>query len=187
MASLRSIGTLLQDSGWTSAIVEANVASPGTPESFLSASSVTKTRQAHQITACSLYELIRKAYNDFRSEESNTSNITFEDWREKRKQESPQFQFWNLVMDMELTNFILVRSFREADFNLYREALSELAPYNFANNNVNYARWIPIHIRDMMSLEQQHPDVAKEFHNGNFVIHKSRREFSAMAIDQTHE
>ena len=39
----------------------------------------------------------------------------------------------------------------------------------------------------MMSLEQQHPDVAKEFHNGNFVIHKSRREFSGIAIDQAHE
>ncbi|KAK6167166.1 hypothetical protein SNE40_021261 [Patella caerulea] len=47
MASLRSIGTLLRDSGWTSAIVEANVASPGTSESFLSASSVTKTRQSN--------------------------------------------------------------------------------------------------------------------------------------------
>ena len=71
--------------------------------------------------------------------------------------------------------------------NLYREALSELAPYFFANNNVNYVRWIPVHLRDMMSLEQQHPDVASEFHKGNFVIHKSRREFSALAIDQAHE
>ena len=38
-----------------------------------------------------------------------------------------------------------------------------------------------------MSLEQQHPDVAREFHKGNFAIHKSRREFSALAIDQAHE
>ena len=38
-----------------------------------------------------------------------------------------------------------------------------------------------------MSLEQQHPDVAREFHKGNFVIHKSRREYSALAIDQAHE
>ena len=39
----------------------------------------------------------------------------------------------------------------------------------------------------MMSLEQQHPEVAKEFHKGNFVVHKSRREFFAIAIDQAHE
>ena len=29
--------------------------------------------------------------------------------------------------------------------------------------------------------------MAKEFHNGYFILHKSRREFSAMAIDQVHE
>ena len=187
MAALRSIGTLLRDSGWTSAIVEAEVASSGTAESYLSASSVTRTRQAHQITACSLYKLMKKAYRDYCSEESSISDITIEDWCKQRKKESPQFQFWSLVLDMELTIFTLIRSFREGDFNLYREALSELVPYFFANNNVNYARWIPIHFRDMMSLEQQHPDVAREFHKGNFVIHKSRREYSALAIDQAHE
>ena len=59
-------------------------------------------------------------------------------------------------------------------------------PYFIANDNVNYARWIPIHLRDMMVLEGQHPDVATKYHKGNFVIHKSRRDFSAMAIDQAH-
>ena len=53
--------------------------------------------------------------------------------------------------------------------------------------NFNYARWLPIHLRDMMTLEQCHPEVAKEFQNGNFVVHKSCRTFSAMAIDQAHE
>ncbi len=70
---------------------------------------------------------------------------------------------------------------------MYREALSELIPYFFANNNINYARWLPIHLQDMMSLEQQHPEVAREFHNGNFVVHKSKNPFSALAIDQAHE
>ena len=39
----------------------------------------------------------------------------------------------------------------------------------------------------LMILEEQHPDVASEFHKGNFVINKSRRDFSVMAIDQAHE
>jgi len=50
MTALKSIGTLLKDSGWTSALVEAGVASPGTADSFLSASNITRTRQGHQIT-----------------------------------------------------------------------------------------------------------------------------------------
>ena len=62
MAAMKSLGTLLEASGWTSAIVEAGVASPGTAESFLTAVSVTGTRLAHQITACILYKLIKEAY-----------------------------------------------------------------------------------------------------------------------------
>ena len=38
----------------------------------------------------------------------------------------------------------------------------------------------------MISLDQQHP-VAREFHRGNFVVHKSRRKYSAIVIDQAHE
>ena len=100
---------------------------------------------------------------------------------------SPQFQFWHLVMDMELIIFTLICLFREGNFALYLEALTGVIPYFFANNNVNYAHWLPVHLRNMMTLEQQHPEVAKEFYKGNFVVHKSRREFSALAIDQAHE
>ena len=51
MAAFQSNGSLLKGSGWTSALTEARVASSSTAESFLLASSVTRTRQAHQITA----------------------------------------------------------------------------------------------------------------------------------------
>ena len=94
--------------------------------------------------------------------------------------ESPQFQFWDLVLDVELIILILIHSFREGNFTLYCEALSGLIPYFFTNDSVNYTRWLPVHLKDMMSLEQQHPEVAREFHKGNFVVHKSRREFSAI-------
>ena len=88
---------------------------------------------------------------------------------------------------MELAIFTLICSFREGNFELYRYALYEMTPYFFANNNVNYARWILIHLRDTTVLDEQHPDVAREFHKGNIVIPKSRRDFSAMAIGQAHQ
>ena len=142
MAALRSLGTLLHDSGWTTAITGAGVSTSGTAESFLSASSVTKTRQAHQVTACSLYQLMKEAYQDQRSSENATEGVTFE--------------------DTQLGTFTLIRSFREGNFDLYRAALFQLAPapYFFANSNVNYS----IHLRDIMSLGQQHPEVVQEFH-----------------------
>ena len=35
-----------------------------------------------------------------------------------------------------------------------------------------------------MTLEQKHPQLVQEFERGNFVVHKSNRQFSAEAIDQ---
>lgn len=185
MAALRSIGTLLQSSGWTTALAEAGVTSSGTADSFLSVASVTKTRYAHQVTACSLFKLMKASYEDYRQQTGNL--IEYEDWCDKQRQESPQFQYWSLILNMELTILSLVRSFREGDFNLYCESLTALLPYFFANNNINYARWLPVHLRDMLSLEQRHPQIAAEFQQGNFVVCKSQRAFSALAIDQAHE
>lgn len=49
MAFLKLIGGWLEGSGWTAALVDANVASPGTAESFIKATSVTRSRRAHQV------------------------------------------------------------------------------------------------------------------------------------------
>ena len=55
------------------------------------------------------------------------------------------------------------------------------------NNNVNCTQWLPIDLIDMLTLEERHPQMAKTFHDGKFVVHKSNRDFSGMAIDQAHE
>ena len=44
-----------------------------------------------------------------------------------------------------------------------------------------------IHLRDMMSLKQLHPDLYTEFLKSKFVVKKSKRAFSAIAIDQAHD
>ena len=93
MAALKSFGTLLQSSVWTSAIVEADIASNGTTESFLSASSVTRTRRAHQITASCLCKVLKDAYIYYCNEAGNIAGtiLLFEDWCKKRLKESPQY------------------------------------------------------------------------------------------------
>jgi len=94
---------------------------------------------------------------------------------------------FGIVLALELTILTLIRSFREADYCLYLEALAELLLYFFANNNVNYARRLSIHLGDMMTIDQKHPEMAREFFKGHFVVHKSCKEFSSIAIDQAHE
>lgn len=62
IAAFKSIGPFLKDSGWTETFVEAEIGTSGTAESFLSAASITRTCQKHQITACCLYTLLNEAY-----------------------------------------------------------------------------------------------------------------------------
>ncbi|KAK3730138.1 hypothetical protein QZH41_015848 [Actinostola sp. cb2023] len=49
LAALKAIGNWIEDSGWTNALVQAEVTNPGTADSFLKASHVSCTRHAHQI------------------------------------------------------------------------------------------------------------------------------------------
>ncbi|MEW8543564.1 MAG: hypothetical protein AB2693_08500, partial [Candidatus Thiodiazotropha sp.] len=51
----------------------------------------------------------------------------------------------------------------------------------------NYARWLPVHIKDMVQLKITAPPVYEEFNKGNFAVQKSTHVFSAMAMDQAHE
>ncbi len=64
-AALKLIATLVQNSGWTGALVESGISSPGTGESFLLVASITKSRQMHQVTACCLFRLQQESYNEY--------------------------------------------------------------------------------------------------------------------------
>ena len=39
------------------------------------------------------------------------------------------------------------------------DALTNSVPWFFALGHTNYARWIPVHLRDMVAQEDKHPDV----------------------------
>ena len=82
---------------------------------------------------------------------------------------------------------VYVRSLREGNFDLYVQSLAQIVPWMFALDHTHYSRWLSVHIRDMMSLSVNHPNIHAEFRAGKFVVHKTRNKFSAMAIVQCHE
>jgi hypothetical protein len=192
MATLRLLGDWLEDSGWTTALVQAGIVSSGTANSFIHASHVTKTRHAHQVTAASLYILLQEAYIEECS--SGDTDVTqpadcptFEEWCTQREKSSVHFEYWLKTLSLELLLFQFIRSLREGNFQLYVESLTQIIPWMFALDHTHYSRWLPVHIRDMMTLAEKHPDVLAEFKSGNFVVHKTTKKFSAMALDQCHE
>ena len=149
MALWNVLGDLLEGSGWTSALSEAEVFSAGTAESMLNAAHLTRTRHALQATLLTLHILQREAFlSCIGSEHEETA----EAWRLQIIAKSPTFMFWDLILRYETLILIFVRAHRERNFHLYLNVLEELALLFFALDHVNYARWLPVHIIDMRSL-----------------------------------
>ena len=141
MAALNVIGDWLEYSGWIEALVQANVASAGTAESFLKAAHATRTRHVHQVTASSLYILLKKSYTSYlKSSEPKNQLITLEEWCAKCKQEVPQFNFWYTAFQLELLVLTFIKSLRTGNFALYVDSLTKLAPWFFILDHTNYAR-----------------------------------------------
>ena len=53
----QKLGDWLPGSGWVNALVQAQITTPGTTDSFLRAPHVGCTKRAHQVTAAALYIL----------------------------------------------------------------------------------------------------------------------------------
>ena len=187
LAALKTAGDWLAGSGWVEALVQAGIASAGTADSFLRAAHVARTRHAHQVTAATLNILQHHAYDDYAKAADKDQHLSFEEWCQRRIKQCPQFQYWSLVLSLEVCILNFVRSLREADFDMYLNTLWELLPWFFALDHTHYARWIPVHLRDMVSLHRTHPDVLEEFRAGMFTVQKTSRIFSSIATDQAHE
>ena len=89
------------------------------------------------------------------------------------------------MFNLELLLFQFLRSQREANFLLYVE--SKIIPWMFALDHIHYARWLTVHVIDLLQLQSRCPDIYADFVRGNFVTRKRSRKFSSLAHDQVHE
>ena len=146
MALWNTLGDVLENSGWTAALTEAEVATSGIASSFLKATHLTRTRHAHQITLLALKKLQHEAFLSLCSNESEQV------WVETMCKQSPTFMYWDFILRQETLILLFIRAHRERRFALYVEVLQKLTPLFFALDHVNYSRWMAVHIQDMKSL-----------------------------------
>ena len=187
MAAFKLLGDWLDGSGWTSALVAAEIATGGVADSFIKATHVTRTRRAHQVTATCLFILQSKAYSDYlETLENGEEPLQFTDWVNKMSKDRPQFLYWNRVLFLELCVLQLIRAIREGNFSLYKSLVS-LVPWMFSLDHINYARRMSVHILDMNLPSSTHPDIHQEFTNRSFIVFKTEKVFSSIALDHAHE
>ena len=128
--------------------------------SFLKASHVTRTRRAHEIAASSLYFLLQKAYFDYTSGlEEGHQHMSLEDWCADRRKAYLQFQFWFIILQLELEVMIYVRAIRETGrsfTNLWKQVGHE--PLIKDDNNFKYKNVIILFIKGRQKVKLNIPD-----------------------------
>ena len=119
MASLKMVGHWLNNSGWDSALVQADVTTRGRADAILKAAHITRSRYAHQVSACALYILQRRAYKA--AIDDNRGPEDFTTWVQEQCAKHPQFLFWSTALKLELLILELVRLLGKATFHyMYR-------------------------------------------------------------------
>ena len=186
MASQECGGSLLAGSGWDRMFTQAKIFTPGVSASLLGGKHVKLTRYAYQLTLAWLHMLKLQAYAEH-CQLVWGPHETMEMWEKLLVSNAPTFGYWKIVKDYLLINSSFVRGQRAVDWPLTLNACYNLCPWFFTFGHTNYARWMPVSLKDMACLPEAHPDVHKAFMDGKFVVQRDNKKLSLMSLDQNQE
>ncbi|KAL7379980.1 hypothetical protein ABVT39_009485 [Epinephelus coioides] len=100
-------------------------------------------------------------------------------------QQSATFKYWlNFIKGADLL-LRMLRSERDANFELHLNCMSEAIPWFWAAGRMNYAKYLPVYIAEMKALEKSQPDSYKFMKDGGFVVR--RVTCNCVATDQALE
>lgn len=103
-------------------------------------------------------------------------------------QNSPTFKYWFLFIEAAKVLLMLLRSERNADFELHLKAVNYTLPFLRAGGRNNYAKYTPVYLLDMENLKNRNPVTYKYLKNGNFVVKTSDlKKFNCVASDMAFE
>ncbi|KAE8739304.1 hypothetical protein FOCC_FOCC015194 [Frankliniella occidentalis] len=181
-AFLRLLGTFMDECGWAEIATHAGItSSEAGAEALLKVHHIKKSRAAHEATAAALYILLEKAHTELCDTEA-----TMSEWAQEQV-DSPTFYFWWTVLKLELLLLSFVGSLRSSTYDRYLSSIKQMLPHFFSWDKINYARWLTVHLTDLLELPHTAPDVHSAFTKGFFSLAKTREPFTRMSPDQVHE
>ena len=140
-----------------------------------------------RFTAADLFVLLHRPYADYQLNTPDDEQLHYDEWCKQMAAEHPQFDYWFKVWQLELLFLQFLRAQRQQQFLPYLQSLGKLIPWMFAFDHYHYARWMTVHVHDLLALEANCPTTHAQFIKGNFVTQKTAHKFSALAHDQVHE
>ena len=145
----------------------------------------------HKIVDC-----VRAVESDKESARESVRKITtdlteitdlFAIFKSENQERSKLFAFWDEYCSMVTTLLQFLKAERTGNWKLHLSSTAAMLPQFFAMDRQNYARYLPVYLADMQKLELTHPEVYKEFAEGNHSISRSGQPFSQVSTDMALE
>ncbi len=102
--------------------------------------------------------------------------------------QSATFGYWLMFLNGADLLLRILRSEREADFQLHLNCMCEVMPWLRAAGRTNYGKYMPVYVAEMKALEHEQPEAYTFMQQGGFVVRRSEhRSFNCVATDQALE
>ena len=186
MASQECGGKLLAGSGWERMFSLAKIVTPGIATSLLGGKHVKRTRYAYQLTLAWLHILKLQAYRSY-CQDNYGPHESLDMWEKRLTDNGPTTRYWKTVETYLLILCRFLRAQRSGNWELTLSACTDFCPWFFAFGHTNYTRWMPVFLNEMKGLPINHPSIHQAFIEGKFVVQRSNKKFSLMALDQSQE
>ena len=163
-------GELVKGSGLENILSACDLSIIGTG-ALVNVNHIKQARYCLQVSVAAIFSKLKEA------RDASGSNLPLMDWLAEEAEHNPMCLYWKHILCFELDTLIFLRSIREKNFHLYVLSLKKLIKRYFSLGHYHYARWLSVHLYDLMHLHFTCPDVYNAFSAGMFSFSKQLHAF----------
>ncbi|CAH1645610.1 unnamed protein product [Spodoptera littoralis] len=205
MAYFKAVGKFIDNSGLTNIMENAEILANGSVNCFITGKHYNRCKRLHPLLYLALKNLHFESFieqcnieipgdiNDyllqFSNKKSTTPTITHEELYEEYKKQTligehgKTPQFYMIYMNLISHYFMLCRSIRTGDFELFKYILPKIANLFFTFNQPNYARYTVIYHHKLMKAGESHPGLELNLQGGSMGVKRTDKPFSRQPVD----
>ena len=150
-------------------------------DSLVTVKDIKRARCCLEVGACVIYSKLKKTHMDSGSDEFILL------WLANKSKINEMCFYWKLILELMIDLFVFTWSLREGKYPLYITSLHKPIRWYFALDHYNYARWLSVHIYDLLAQPQNSYQLHRFFIGGYFTFQKTDHQFLFMEVDQIHE
>lgn len=203
---LAALGTMLDTSGLRQLLIEAGLYSNVTINQIFAGKHYNRAIRTHKLVFEALMRKKTLAVGQwmFSKEMSDpldgisddqpcaekmaeAISSALERFQESQTEEATIAKFWDSYLHAVQVLLCFLRAERVGDWQLYLDSMIAMLPVMFAFDRINYARWLPVYIYDMLNLPDTALPVYEQFKDGAFSVNRTGKSFAGVSTDQVLE